>query len=173
MNLTLEADSLLVAGAAVLISLILFIFTILIFLRQKRLLARYRALLNGETGQDLEQILLNQEETIKHLEAQVAHLRGQIDAYSRDAQHHVQKVGMVRFNPFPDTGSDLSFAVALLDGADNGVVLSSLYGRAESRIYAKPIQNGASTYKLSEEELEAIHKARTGEVINTGTNKTK
>ena len=72
----------------------------------------------------------------------------------------IQKVGVVRFNAFSNTGSDLSFAVALLDHYDNGVVFSSLFGRNESRIYAKPIRGGESTYLLTEDEKEALQKAK-------------
>ena len=66
---------------------------------------------------------------------------------------------MVRYNAFSDTGSDLSFTLALLDEQNNGVVLNGIYSREMSNIYAKPITNGNSTYTLSEEERQAIDKA--------------
>jgi len=75
------------------------------------------------------------------------------------AQQSIQKVGVIRFNPFADTGGDQSFAVALLDAQGNGVVLSSLHGRADTRIFAKPVQAGRSKHALSEEEQDAIRKA--------------
>jgi len=75
------------------------------------------------------------------------------------SQQSIQKVGVVRFNPFADTGGDQSFAVALLDAAGNGVVLSSLHGRADTRIFAKPVQAGRSKHALSDEEQDAIRKA--------------
>jgi hypothetical protein len=75
------------------------------------------------------------------------------------SQQSIQKVGVIRFNPFADTGGDQSFAVALLDAAGNGVVLSSLHGRADTRIFAKPIQAGRSKHALSDEEQDAIRKA--------------
>lgn len=162
MDLASQLDSLTLACAALVISTLLFVLTLIIYFRQNKLLARYRRLLNGESAQDLEAILLEQEQMIRSLQTQVADLKQQTVSQSQEAMKHVQKVGMVRFNAFPDTGSDLSFAVALLDGEDNGVVLSSLYGRSESRIYAKPIQGGTSTYKLSDEEKEAIQKAKSG-----------
>ena len=71
----------------------------------------------------------------------------------------ITKVGMVRFNPFGEVGGDQSFAIALLDDQNNGIVISSLYGRANSRFYGKPIANGCSSYSLSDEEEEAIKKA--------------
>lgn len=71
----------------------------------------------------------------------------------------VQKVGIVRYNAFKDTGSDLSFALALLDENNNGVVLNGIYSREMSNIYAKPVEKGKSTYTLSDEENQAIEKA--------------
>lgn len=64
----------------------------------------------------------------------------------------VQKVKLMRYNAFADTGSDLSYSLSLLDENNNGVVLSSIYGREDNRTYAKPIENGKSTYNLSDEE---------------------
>jgi len=65
----------------------------------------------------------------------------------------------VRFNPFEDVGGDQSFAIALLDQHGNGLVLSSLHNRAETRVYAKPIQAGRSEYTLSAEEQQALAQA--------------
>lgn len=70
-----------------------------------------------------------------------------------------QKIGIIRYNAFKDTGSDLSFALALLNEHNDGIVLNGIYARDMSNIYAKPIENGQSQYALSEEEKEAIRKA--------------
>src|SRR3989344_5821662 len=75
----------------------------------------------------------------------------------------VQRVGLVRFNPFSETGGDQSFALALLNGKDNGVVLLSLHGREGTRVYVKPVKDGESTYELSKEERQAIEEARKAE----------
>ena len=72
----------------------------------------------------------------------------------------LQHVGVVRFNPYHDTGGDYSFAVALLDAQGAGVLISGLYHRDRCRVYAKPVQAWESTYKLTDEEREAIDKAR-------------
>ena len=71
----------------------------------------------------------------------------------------LQKVGIVRYNAYEDTGSDLSFAVCLLDEQNNGVVLNGIYSRDMSNIYAKPIKNGESKYKMTPEEQEALSRA--------------
>ncbi len=74
-------------------------------------------------------------------------------------QKCIQKVGVVRYNAYKDTGSDLSFAVCLLDEHNDGVVFNGIYSRDMSNIYAKPIENGVSKYKVTPEEMEAIEKA--------------
>lgn len=152
-------DPVLIATGAAALALIALVITIIVAARQSKLLKRYSLILNGPVGQDLEQILLSQDQTIKQLQAELAQLQREVRTAAAEAKLHVQKVGTVRFCAFPDMGSDLSFAIALLDANDNGVVLSSLYGRNESRTYAKPIQAGKSTYQLSDEEKDAIARA--------------
>ena len=68
-------------------------------------------------------------------------------------------MGIVRYSAFRDTGSDLSFAVALLDENNSGVVFNGIYSREMSNIYAKPVEKGNSKYTLSNEELQAIDRA--------------
>ena len=71
----------------------------------------------------------------------------------------MKKVGLVRYNAFKDTGSDLSFALAILDGNNNGVILNGIYSREISNIYAKKITQGNAVNKLSEEEEQALKQA--------------
>ena len=72
----------------------------------------------------------------------------------------VQKVGIVRYNAYGDTGSDLSFTLALMDSEDNGVVVNGLYSRESSSIFAKPLIKGETKYNLSAEEIQAIDIAK-------------
>ena len=74
-------------------------------------------------------------------------------------QTALTRVGVVRFRAFEDMGSDLSYAVALLDSHNNGVVLSSIFGREDSRSYVKPIKDGKSTYTMTAEEEKALQEA--------------
>jgi len=74
----------------------------------------------------------------------------------RRTERSLQHVGLVRFNPFEDTGSDQSFVLALLDAPRDGFVISSLHGRDSTRVFAKPISAGASMHQLSGEEADAI-----------------
>lgn len=71
------------------------------------------------------------------------------------------KIGLVRFNPFSETGGNQSFCLALLDGEDSGLVISSLHTRQTTRIYAKPVKKGKGDgYELSAEEKQAIKNAK-------------
>lgn len=80
------------------------------------------------------------------------------------ARKGLHKVSVTRFNPFREIGGDQSFCVAFLDDFDNGLVISSLHGREGTRIYAKPLKRGLSSYQLTSEEEEAIAKAAGSEL---------
>lgn len=89
----------------------------------------------------------------------------ELENLKKENKFNVQKIGIVRFNPFSEVGGDQSFSIALLDGNDDGVVITSLYSREGNRVYGKPIQNGKSQYPLSEEEKQAIEKAKIKEKV--------
>ena len=93
----------------------------------------------------------------------VAKKNEEIVSYYKGLNEHIakctQKIGIVRYNAFRDTGSDLSFALALLDEDNTGVVMNGIYSREMSNIYAKPVEKGKSPYTISEEEKLAIDKA--------------
>jgi hypothetical protein len=82
----------------------------------------------------------------------------------------LQKFGMVRFNPFDDTGGDQSFALCVADDAGNGFVMSSLHRRTESKVYAKPLSGWQSQYSLSAEEQQAMGIARNGAASDAAAN---
>lgn len=151
---------------AILVAIIVLVFiTLLVFININIKLAkmnkRYQQLMQGVEGANLEKLLLAHIEEVKDTSRKVAALDRSCQELQHITKACVQKVGIVRFNAFEDTGSDLSFAIALLDAKDNGVVVSSIFGRNESRTYAKPLENRQSTYFLSEEEQEAIKLACT------------
>jgi len=104
----------------------------------------------------------------KDLEKNLGKLSEELENLKKESKFNFQKFGIVRFNPFSEVGGDQSFSIALLDGSDNGVVVTSLYTREGNRVYGKPIKAGISEYLLSAEEKEAIEKAK----INYG-NKNK
>lgn len=109
---------------------------------------------------DWEEVLAGQLKKMEAQEKKGREISKEIDEMGRILKKTFQKFGIIRFNPFKDMGSDQSFSIALLDGKDNGFVISSLYGREGNRIYAKSIERGSSQYVLSEEEKQAIGKAK-------------
>jgi citrate lyase beta subunit len=124
--------------------------------RLGRALRGYRELVqDGETGSLHDRLVGSAEQAVKAAE-RMRQLEGTHAALTERTQRSLQHIGLVRYNPFEDTGSDQSFAIALLDDRRDGVVLSSLHGRANTRIFAKPVSDGASPHNLSDEETEAI-----------------
>ena len=112
----------------------------------------------GES-ENLEEDLENYMYKVERVEKQNAEILGQLSGLDKDLEGCIQKVGIVRYSAFQDTGSDLSFSLALLDEKNNGVVMNGIYSREMSNIYAKPVEAGKSSYTLSEEEQQAIKKA--------------
>lgn len=92
----------------------------------------------------------------KDLEKEFKKLANELEQLKESGKFAFQKFGLVRFNPFQEVGGNQSFSVALLDGNDSGIVITSLYTREGNRVYGKPIERGLSKYLLSEEEKEAI-----------------
>ncbi|MBI2334405.1 DUF4446 family protein, partial [Candidatus Daviesbacteria bacterium] len=76
-----------------------------------------------------------------------------------DSKLHVQKVALLRYNPYGDTGGNLSFSAALLDGKGSGIVVTSLHSRSGTRVFAKSISAGKAEQNLSEEEQETLDMA--------------
>ena len=117
-----------------------------------------RVLPEGETG-GIDEILDRQLKRVEGLSERVDALNKLHHELENLTQRTIQKVGVIRYNPFSDTGGDQSFAIALLDSLGNGVVLSSLHSRTDTRVFAKPVQSGRSKFQLSDEEQDAIKKA--------------
>lgn len=124
--------------------------------RQRRRLGR---LLQGPR-ENLETALVDAQKAAAAAEQRAQDLEQRVHALEQELPYAISQIGIVRFNPFDDTGADLSFAVALLNQKTNGVVLTGLWGRDEVRVYAKQIANGESPYALSQEERQAVELAR-------------
>lgn len=102
-----------------------------------------------------EGILKQEKENLK----EIGELRAEVKKISEEGINHFQKLGLVRFNPFNETGGDHSFSLSLLDGKNNGLVMTGLHTRERTRLYVKPIKALKSEYELSTEEEKAINKA--------------
>lgn len=127
--------------------------------RVQRLTLLYRKMMRGSNGESLEAMMLARVQDIETLKQKVLFLSSECERLDTESRKYIQQVGLVRFNAFENTGSDLSFAVAMMDAAKTGLVLSGIYGREESRVYAKPVLKGESTYTLTKEEKQALEVA--------------
>ena len=110
-------------------------------------------------GKNLEEDLETYMYKVNKVEQQNAQIENEIKNMDKNITKCIQKVGIVRYNAFENTGSNLSFALALLDKNNSGIVLNGIFSREMSNIYAKPVENGKSTYIFSEEETQALQKA--------------
>jgi hypothetical protein len=126
--------------------------------------ARYSRLFDGASEENTASMLAEYLGTVRRTAQSVAHMQEQHDRIVDVMPSVIRHVGLVRFSPFHDTGSDQSFAIALLDGRRNGLVITALHSRTDSRLYAKPVERGTSPYSLTPEEREAMHRALGGEV---------
>ena len=116
-------------------------------------------------GNNIEEDLQKFMDKVDKVEAQNSDIINYCKNLDQDISKCIQKVGIVRYSAFKDTGSDLSFTVALLDEKNDGIVFNGIYSREMSNIYAKPVKNGTSTYTLSEEEIQAIDKAVKSNIV--------
>ncbi len=110
----------------------------------------------------LEILIDAQAKAIRRLEGAVRQLALGERRLGELAEEAVRHVAVVRFDAFEDMGGRLSFSAALLDGHGDGVVITSINGRQDTRCYAKRVQNGASSHNLSDEERQAIQEALNG-----------
>lgn len=131
--------------------------------RINRLTKHYRRLLPSGWG-SLDEVLERHLTELTENRARMDELLAAVERVEGTYAHALQRIGIVRFNPFDDSGGDQSFCVALLDGDESGLVLTSIFARTQCRVYAKPIEKGHSRYQLSAEEEEAVRLARDGKV---------
>jgi len=141
---------------------VLFILCIVLFVKFSGQKKRYDYFMgaNRRPSHNLEMKIQDYYETSKRIEEKYSKLLDMVTDMDKTDKTKIQKVGLIRYNPFDEMGGNLCFALALLDGHDNGVVLNGIHSRTGSFTYAKPIEMGVSTYMLSEEEIKAVEMAK-------------
>lgn len=151
----------LVIGLAVAV-VVLFILCIMLFVKFSGQKKKYDYFMgaNRRPSANLEMKIQDYYETSKRIEEKYSKLLDMVTDMDKTDKTKIQKVGLIRYNPFDEMGGNLCFALALLDGHDNGVVLNGIHSRTGSFTYAKPIEMGVSTYMLSEEEVKAVEMAK-------------
>ena len=121
----------------------------------------YGKLVKGTSRDNLTDVLNKILDRLNFDRANIKKLEETLQKQIDQGTYHIQKVGLIRFNPFADTGGDQSFVLAILDGTESGIVLTSLHSRGATHWYAKNVKEGKGVdYKLSDEEEKAIKSAK-------------
>lgn len=149
MNAKLELSFFIFAGIAFFIGAIWMITT------EKRL----KRFFLGKKAKDLEDTIVTLENEMAKLKKAQEISEKEIAVLHTKLKKSIRGLETIRFNPFPDQGSNQSFAIGMLDEEGDGVVISSLYSRERMSIFAKPVKKHKSTYELTDEEKEALAKA--------------
>ncbi|HEY8239192.1 MAG TPA: DUF4446 family protein [Candidatus Limnocylindrales bacterium] len=127
--------------------------------RTRKLGRRFESITRGADDQSLEAVLGSHLERVRGVVRDVELVGARTAAIEKDLLGSFGRVGLVRFNPFEDTGGNQSFALALLDGRGDGFIVSSLHARTGTRLYAKAVSGGTSETALSDEESTALQQA--------------
>lgn len=140
---------------------VIFVWLIALSIFFWRILRHYNSLTKGVSSKGLKTVL---EEVLGQIDLHkkdIDYLKDYALRLEKDGLLHIQKVGLIRFNPFKDTGGDQSFIISLVDGNDTGVIISGLYSRSGTRWYAKKVVQGKGTeHELSEEEKESFERSK-------------
>ena len=155
----LRDNSYFITAALMFLLLIVAALTMALMLRVQKIKRQYEKLLSGVSEQNVEEVLIDYLTSTKELESRTKALEVRMGTAEMEAGTHIQNIGMVRYNAFEGVGGEQSFSLALLDDKKNGITITGIFGHSETRVYAKPIEDGSSKYNLSPEELEAISKA--------------
>jgi len=162
LNRLLSDNLALVLGVLAALVVVLLVVVLVQGIRLGRATRAYRDVARGADGGSLHDLLAGNASAVERASERMSDIEAMHGLIDERTRRSLQHIGMVRFNPFDDTGSDQSFAIALLDDRRDGVVISSLHGRTNTRLFAKPVADGSSSHTLSEEESQAIRIAVEG-----------
>ena len=136
------------------VSCVLFLIVLFLYIR---LQSHYNSLTGNINGKNLKNVLEALLQQTKTNKKDIEILKKYCDTIQKEGLFHIQKVGLLRFNPFKDTGGDQSFILSLVDGNNTGVIISGLFSRTGTRWYAKKVVEGKGIeHELSEEEKKAL-----------------
>lgn len=146
---------------SLILSLIIFVWLGTVTFLLARLLRIFKKLTKGVNDKDLKVILEELLQEVKREKETSLNLEKKLEELRLQGLDHIQKVGFIRYNPFAETGGNQSFVLAILDGNDNGSVITSLHSRDSTRVFAKPVKGGKeSGFEFSKEEIQAILEAK-------------
>lgn len=128
---------------------------VIVIILQKRL----SQLLRGKNAESLEEAIYAIGHEIEAVHKSHNSIKNILDLHNKRIQRCVKNVKTLRFNPFSDSGGNQSFAISLINEEGDGVIVSSLYSREKTSVFAKPIKAGSSEYELTKEESEVLKEA--------------
>jgi hypothetical protein len=153
----LTTDQLLIfLGAVALVALAAFLLALSLGLRVRRLRRQYAILRGHGSDRDIIAALADTVREVDGIDARVNEVERSQVSLAAIGRQALQRFALVRYDAFEDMGGRLSFSAALLDAQGDGLIITSINGRSETRTYAKPVRNLSSKHNLSEEEREAI-----------------
>ncbi|WP_308511902.1 DUF4446 family protein [uncultured Veillonella sp.] len=145
--------------ATIVLVIAVLVYCVILHIRLGSLKKKYDFFMQGDNGASLERKLSVEVSEIRDAAKGLESFLTEQAAIRNTQSNTIQKIGFIKYNAFENIGNDLSFALTLLDGNNNGICISSIYGRNESRIFSKPIVKGKSLVSLSQEELESLNEA--------------
>ena len=145
--------------ATIVLVIAVLVYCVILHIRLGSLKKKYDFFMQGDNGASLERKLSVEVSEIRDAAKGLESLLTEQAAIRNTQSNTIQKIGFIKYNAFENIGNDLSFALTLLDGNNNGICISSIYGRSESRIFSKQIVKGKSLVSLSQEELESLNEA--------------
>ena len=150
-----------ILSLSIAVNVLLTAIVLLFIFRMKNLEEKYYSFIAKFDGnKSIEEVMNNYMKMVNNVNEDNKIIKANLLNVERQLNMCIQNVGIVRYNAFDDVGSELSFAIAMLDNQDNGFVINSIYGRTSSNVYAKTIENGTSKVTLSDEEIKAVNKAK-------------
>ena len=121
---------------------------------------RLRKFFSGKKAKNLEENIFSLEKEVEKLKSAKEKIENELLEVNKKLRKSLRGLETIRFNPFPDQGSNQSFAAGMMNEEGSGVIFSSLYSRERMSVFAKPIKNGKSEYELTEEEKKVLEKAK-------------
>lgn len=122
---------------------------------------RYGKIFESKDNQDFTKVLIDLQSSANQRQSKINHIENALDQQKAESANHLQKTGLVRFNPFSDTGGNQSFALAILDKKGTGFVITGLHSREATRVFTKPVNEWKEVgYEFSKEEIQAVLEAK-------------
>ena len=148
-----------VMAASIIISIVAIVIAVIAILKYKNIYRLYDSFIRGRDAESLEDLILEEEDRIEALEAADAANKEVMRTMKRNIRASFQKCGVVRYDAFEGMGGKVSFALALLDYTNTGIILNCMHSASGCFLYIKEVEAGATDVQLGAEEKGALERA--------------